>query len=157
MSKGSSPRMRGKQTTSLSVRSKTGLIPAHAGKTGAKQGNQVRKRAHPRACGENPAATTEPTQYGGSSPRMRGKPIARIGYRDISRLIPAHAGKTASATLNALRAGAHPRACGENRRGRVFAGQELGSSPRMRGKLEGESRGRRESRLIPAHAGKTSS
>ena len=56
-----------------------------------------------------------------------------------------------------LLARAHPRACGENHAD-IFKGVcEIGSSPRMRGKLTGITAPRLRCRLIPAHAGKTGS
>ena len=51
--KGSSPRMRGKPNHPSSFRATTGLIPAHAGKTGMMWSASALLGAHPRACGEN--------------------------------------------------------------------------------------------------------
>ena len=50
---GSSPRMRGKRLTGGESVGSTGLIPAHAGKTGVHGTDCVCTGAHPRACGEN--------------------------------------------------------------------------------------------------------
>ena len=50
---GSSPRMRGKQGRNRRPAALQGLIPAHAGKTRPPVVHRRRKRAHPRACGEN--------------------------------------------------------------------------------------------------------
>ena len=50
---GSSPRMRGKRRPRRQVRSPTGLIPAHAGKTVCSIIKANVAAAHPRACGEN--------------------------------------------------------------------------------------------------------
>ena len=72
-------------------------------------------------------------------------------------LIPAHAGKT---WFNYPQTGhwlAHPRACGENSTIAFVVSAALGSSPRMRGKLADENGKNLIRRLIPAHAGKTSS
>ena len=70
-------------------------------------------------------------------------------------LIPAHAGKTLSLGTRLTLVRAHPRACGENERAFAFLIYARGSSPRMRGKLEAPLHPKRDSRLIPAHAGKT--
>ena len=73
----------------------------------------------------------------------------------ISRLIPAHAGKTSSTKWTAVREKAHPRSRGENG---FFSGEARcvgGSSPLTRGKLHGRHPVRVRQRLIPAHAGKT--
>ena len=70
-------------------------------------------------------------------------------------LIPAHAGKTETGCCYGLRDGAHPRSRGENRV-LVAQGDEVpGSSPLTRGKRPRYARHRTQSRLIPAHAGKT--
>ena len=53
----------------------------------------------------------------------------------MSRLIPAHAGKTATACTRATTWGAHPRSRGENEYGFALADKEAGSSPLTRGKL----------------------
>ena len=92
----------------------------------------------------------------GSSPLTRGKPHKLQGERKAQRLIPAHAGKTLSpSTANSSR-WAHPRSRGENWSG-VWTGiQTMGSSPLTRGKQAVEAEALVGERLIPAHAGKTS-
>mgnify|MGYP001686122883 CR=1 FL=1 len=50
---GSSPLMRGKRIRVSPFRFGRRLIPAHAGKTGARVWGSPRQRAHPRSCGEN--------------------------------------------------------------------------------------------------------
>ena len=154
---GSSPRMRGKLFLVTLVCGGVGLIPAHAGKTSLSIRSVGPVPAHPRACGENSLKCCRGCERQGSSPRMRGKHAVFLDWVSFTRLIPAHAGKTASNSCLALWNRAHPRACGENSLMSSLCGRCTGSSPRMRGKLEGESRGRCQARLIPAHAGKTSS
>ena len=112
-------------------------------------------RAHPRSRGENFQAELEMIQDRGSSPLTRGKrgrtPAPRVG----DRLIPAHAGKTASASAGSFRRAAHPRSRGENSRRPHKRTMLRGSSPLTRGKPGSRPglAGRRG--LIPAHAGKT--
>ena len=86
---------------------------------------------------------------------MRGK-RSRLGM-DLRRrrLIPAHAGKTRRHKKDTRRARAHPRACGENLFKARCRAITVGSSPRMRGKLERYIPRSEWPRLIPAHAGKT--
>ena len=91
----------------------------------------------------------------GSSPRVRGKP--HTAAKPISKfgLIPARAGKTGAAAPGRVSRAAHPRACGENQTPEVGVLQDIGSSPRVRGKrarvgVRAALRG-----LIPARAGKT--
>ena len=91
----------------------------------------------------------------GSSPRVRGKLFpAKVGMNRCG-LIPACAGKTANRVVAGPVREAHPRVCGENR-GNVFVKLfEVGSSPRVRGKLIAGMDIRSKLRLIPACAGKT--
>ena len=147
--------MRGKRFCRALRLVRSGLIPAHAGKTCCASAIVTPPRAHPRACGENQEASPHRGGLPGSSPRMRGKRIWRRIRMPLRRLIPAHAGKTPSSLAGIRRCKAHPRACGEN----VFenAGGVVGegSSPRMRGKRWRGLWRRLRTGLIPAHAGKT--
>ena len=91
---GSSPLTRGKQLVRAQGANRTGLIPAHAGKTCLPAGRCLSRRAHPRSRGENPVGGKANQPRCGSSPLTRGK-LATIGYDVCWRgLIPAHAGKT---------------------------------------------------------------
>ena len=72
-----------------------------------------------------------------------------------SRLIPARAGKTPARVARCCPSTAHPRACGENLLTHSNESLALGSSPRVRGKLEAGGPVGRGDRLIPARAGKT--
>ena len=132
-----------------------GLIPAHAGKTWSWFYCRPHCPAHPRACGENLRIPLSRPETAGSSPRMRGKLSFAITLLTVSRLIPAHAGKTSRVNTANTVARAHPRACGENVSVALMCLSSVGSSPRMRGKPKRSSRCGDGSRLIPAHAGKT--
>ena len=72
-------------------------------------------------------------------------------------LIPAHAGKTCCRAWIATRRGAHPRSRGENPRAGKPCALSMGSSPLTRGKRLFRLDWVNRRRLIPAHAGKTSS
>ena len=133
---GSSPLTRGKLVRSPRPLFRGRLIPAHAGKTGLIRSRTVVPRAHPRSRGENS--------------------LMMCTSVFLSGLIPAHAGKTlASAGIKSVRP-AHPRSRGENGRNSAFFGLFPGSSPLTRGKRLPLYRRWTPSRLIPAHAGKTS-
>ena len=86
---------------------------------------------------------------------MRGKHIY-VGCKIVvTRIIPAHAGKTKTRHCMCMRTGDHPRACGENdRQGRRDC-HRSGSPPRMRGKLSKAKNCFTPPRITPAHAGKT--
>ena len=152
---GSSPRVRGKPAPLRLGRTRRGLIPACAGKTGCGRVSGCRGWAHPRVCGENSRYQGCSIGHDGSSPRVRGKPT---GIRDDANnggLIPACAGKTFY-TADAIRTyAAHPRVCGENTNTSRKPAGKTGSSPRVRGKLAAAAIPPKASRLIPACAGKT--
>ena len=154
-SMGSSPRVRGKHLTPSDLLHNAGLIPARAGKTGSARRPHFRVAAHPRACGENDGFEVEAHPFGGSSPRVRGKPLALWAALRAGRLIPARAGKTSSRRRTPWPATAHPRACGENPPHVWMSAVRTGSSPRVRGKPPRDARGREFDGLIPARAGKT--
>ena len=152
---GSSPLTRGKHDGGARVFRQERLIPAHAGKT--LEGDPVGwiGKAHPRSRGENFLIVEVTEKMDGSSPLTRGKPHARGRPGNQRRLIPAHAGKTRAAAIKSARSWAHPRSRGENA-WRLSTSQGLGgSSPLTRGKPVACYPEVMESRLIPAHAGKT--
>ena len=152
---GSSPRMRGKQCARFRFVRLRGLIPAYAGKTRHRHQHRCEDWAHPRVCGENWLGRGALRAGRGSSPRMRGK-LAQLAVRlTMSGLIPAYAGKTSRWKLEITACGAHPRVCGENRFNTNIFVDDLGSSPRMRGKHRTVVRQYYGCGLIPAYAGKT--
>ena len=131
---GSSPRVRGKLHQDPGGAQSGGLIPARAGKTPARRASSRRRRAHPRACGENIIVMAGLLSGLGSSPRVRGKRPPLVLFGAAVGLIPARAGKTVRGGGACTLAPAHPRACGENLVRRVPGDEEVGSSPRVRGK-----------------------
>ena len=116
---GSSPLTRGKRMLTLMWFSRTGLIPAHAGKTVRRAASACGMRAHPRSRGENRQAIAQLDAAGGSSPLTRGKQRAHPVGNTTSGLIPAHAGKTPLRVGLRLHLAAHPRSRGENTRYQV--------------------------------------
>ena len=154
---GSSPLTRGKRASRGREGQRVRLIPAHAGKTPACQGQGWASQAHPRSRGENCAEAGISTSMQGSSPLTRGKRQRPGSPRGRSRLIPAHAGKTAPGRRDGRGPGAHPRSRGENSDHGTGELAACGSSPLTRGKRLKLVWRHDEPRLIPAHAGKTSS
>ena len=91
----------------------------------------------------------------GSSPLTRGKPRGQAERPRGPGLIPAHAGKTLRTHHRSSSVRAHPRSRGENRDCWETEQMDLGSSPLTRGKPGRARSPIGQSRLIPAHAGKT--
>ena len=155
--RGSSPLTRGKPVHEVPEDFASGLIPAHVGKTADRAGNETVDRAHPRSRGENSLSLYIVDGGSGSSPLTRGK-LTRPGpRRDSPRLIPAHAGKTCPCPASRSPSAAHPRSRGENARTDGNGHRRCGSSPLTRGKPTESPRVSPLLRLIPAHAGKTTS
>ena len=127
--------MRGKRPPSRQRRSCWRIIPAHAGQT-------LLSGSH---------RWSPP----GSSPRMRGKQGGWQQPNLCARIIPAHAGQTLAALGLRSMPSDHPRACGANAGSNCAATNSNGSSPRMRGKLDGRGDFGCARRIIPAHAGQT--
>ena len=152
---GSSPRMRGKRMVAGIWQTGRRIIPAHAGQTPPSTTRDTCRPDHPRACGANLFDSSSSTHAVGSSPRMRGKQ-GRVRADPIRRrIIPAHAGQTRTPSSRSRPPPDHPRACGANYNGTYSTFDDLGSSPRMRGKRQADRRGRGPDRIIPAHAGQT--
>ena len=152
---GSSPLTRGKRLCCADDRLDLGLIPAHAGKTSLTSPTSWQGWAHPRSRGENEGQGHCLVRRRGSSPLTRGKQPSWTSTSCCWGLIPAHAGKTSSASTCSTNPGAHPRSRGENSYPRRRSGQAGGSSPLTRGKHRQSSHRCRGRGLIPAHAGKT--
>ena len=153
--RGSSPLTRGKRCRRTQAACREGLIPAHAGKTGAGRRPHPGGQAHPRSRGENLTGRQGLGKSWGSSPLTRGKPRPVVLARIRAGLIPAHAGKTCFWSCLRAASRAHPRSRGENlvRPGRRPA--HAGSSPLTRGKRPSGCPRPCLRGLIPAHAGKT--
>ena len=106
-------------------------------------------------CGENFTPAKKSLYIAGSSPRVRGKPGRPTAISFMRGLIPACAGKTYGYRKAGRQRRAHPRVCGENP-GVVYKSPGgVGSSPRVRGKLDFFKCARQFLGLIPACAGKT--
>ena len=118
--RGSPPRMRGKRQHSLRLPQRSGITPAHAGKTGLSLPGPHRSWDHPRACGENDSTLCAFLSVAGSPPRMRGKHYLSPGDDISVGITPAHAGKTPQRVPRAGVDWDHPRACGENTSERAY-------------------------------------
>ena len=111
--------------------------------------------AHPRSRGENCTRCQEEGRCPGSSPLTRGKRVILRAAALVTRLIPAHAGKTRETGRYRPAPAAHPRSRGENPDDLPHQPLETGSSPLTRGKLRLVVGRHIVAGLIPAHAGKT--
>ena len=91
---GSSPRMRGTRRQQDRRRRRIGIIPAYAGNTTSKTSSRTLSGDHPRVCGEHVSTKKRRSSLRGSSPRMRGTPLACGPRMRTPWIIPAYAGNT---------------------------------------------------------------
>ena len=131
------------------------ITPADAGKTATACLGVIAEWDHPRGCGENVAKRANCSLEVGSPPRMRGKPMLSKQDLDAARITPADAGKTPTPERRVIKCKDHPRGCGENLSPRIALIGQLGSPPRMRGKLVNRFLRAETTGITPADAGKT--
>ena len=148
--------MRGKRHHRQLGRRGDRIIPAHAGQTSWHRSCSTATPDHPRACGANQLTMLVSSRRTGSSPRMRGKLTVDYCIDFVLRIIPAHAGQTRISVMPLFTCKDHPRACGANPLYQERRCVGFGSSPRMRGKQVSAGNTAILNRIIPAHAGQTS-
>ena len=153
---GSSPRMRGTPDLHGKLADHLGIIPAYAGNTVVMVVTVWTPWDHPRVCGEHEIKSKQLYGIEGSSPRMRGTPIACRTRSALAGIIPAYAGNTTSYAATRSKTRDHPRVCGEHLVMLSNFRCTPGSSPRMRGTLHGVPVGGAQFGIIPAYAGNTS-
>ena len=147
--------MRGKACWLLCGLWSTGITPAHAGKRSCIPCPLSAAWDHPRACGEKTKNHDTIRVKVGSPPRMRGKDCSFTNDTGYPGITPAHAGKSPRRPGRAAIYQDHPRACGEKLTLSCAVKIVLGSPPRMRGKVKLFSERLRNTRITPAHAGKS--
>ena len=149
--------MRGTPLPGIANALVSGIIPAYAGNTRLRLRCGASPWDHPRVCGEHQGFLDLLNEGRGSSPRMRGTPVASFATIAVTGIIPAYAGNTSQcAALRAVLRD-HPRVCGEHMSATSLAVRLTGSSPRMRGTPVDGSWHALLSGIIPAYAGNTRS
>ena len=147
--------MRGKACTCGTVRGKSRITPAYAGKSYGSTSFTLACEDHPRLCGEKLLRGFLFRFLLGSPPPMRGKVVRHAPDAGICRITPAYAGKSQKGAFSAGDNQDHPRLCGEKVLLLVDDDYFRGSPPPMRGKVmvripEGANVG-----ITPAYAGKS--
>ena len=155
--KGSPPRMRGKACSFVNSFSHVGITPAYAGKSESIPPTVSEVWDHPRVCGEKHRRHRCRLCALGSPPRMRGKEERRKPGKDPARITPAYAGKRLYEFQFVVLSQDHPRVCGEKPPLLLVVALELGSPPRMRGKVTTLIPLSNSIRITPAYAGKSPS
>ena len=111
------------------------ITPACAGKSGSRSRSSRPVRDHPRVCGEKCFSVPVTQEETGSPPRVRGKVRLSPPRLFPAGITPACAGKSFPASLVVLFCRDHPRVCGEKFSIVRMVDSELGSPPRVRGKV----------------------
>ena len=91
----------------------------------------------------------------GSPPRIRGKHLKAKRIKGGIRITPAYTGKTCGVPLDVGAYGDHPRVYGENLRTVQWNLPQVGSPPRIRGKLAERRVLPHQVGITPAYTGKT--
>ena len=133
-SKGSPPRVRGKELDFLPGFFGDRITPACAGKSAKAVTIEAIQKDHPRVCGEKCCCHSHTWPALGSPPRVRGKAILTSMCRFCSRITPACAGKSQRIPNIRRFRRDHPRVCGEKCATLQIHKKVLGSPPRVRGK-----------------------
>ena len=116
-SRGSPPRVRGKDCGHLYFLPPYGITPACAGKSRHRRGVALAHGDHPRVCGEKWGGVLKEAARKGSPPRVRGKDRAARHLCVLLRITPACAGKSAALVAWWKNNRDHPRVCGEKSNG----------------------------------------
>ena len=127
--------MRGKEVVFIDSYLVSRITPAYAGKRDYRMKPNRVSGDHPRVCGEKPQDYTGYKLAVGSPPRMRGKGVLCIPVANTGRITPAYAGKRLVWFRSEHFAGDHPRVCGEKLLHCLSLLPDMGSPPRMRGKV----------------------
>ena len=150
---GSSPRVRGTRTPLSGHPHVRRFIPASAGNAPTHRTIHPSMMVHPRECGERISQQVSQHVLIGSSPRVRGTPLALLNRRRGQRFIPASAGNARLIGHLLRRRPVHPRECGERAASSPALYSTIGSSPRVRGTHKRLKQGLVHGRFIPASAG----
>ena len=132
-----------------------GSIPAWAGETCEHRTAAGLGRVYPRVGGGNITPAAPPRAVFGLSPRGRGKPLGVSVNKHNAGSIPAWAGETEFGYESWVNNRVYPRVGGGNDAQRQEQSQQVGLSPRGRGKPIGNQETRIERGSIPAWAGET--
>ena len=154
---GSPPRMRGKVCVVAWCSVSAGITPAYAGKSMHRVTRNIGEEDHPRVCGEKTLMRLVRFAVLGSPPRMRGKAMFFTAPAMLPRITPAYAGKSCSPYLWQTGRRDHPRVCGEKCTAGRHVFHDLGSPPRMRGKVIHPLILNVKIGITPAYAGKRAS
>ena len=91
--RGSPPQVRGKGVNDEVIQLILWITPAGAGKSFFSFALCLKKRDHPRRCGEKACLSSRECKSLGSPPQVRGKALILFQWSETGRITPAGAGK----------------------------------------------------------------
>ena len=110
---GSPPRVRGTEYNMYNMFCQYRITPACAGNRARLPPIFLRRKDHPRVCGEQGWVIAACSASRGSPPRVRGTVITTSWRMSECRITPACAGNSGQRTGKMPRCRDHPRVCGE--------------------------------------------
>ena len=150
---GSPPRVRGTVIKDTDITAIARITPACAGNRCRCWPGSPPRRDHPRVCGEQKEYGIAAESLSGSPPRVRGTALCPLSLAISLRITPACAGNRKMEVSRQTVIKDHPRVCGEQPLGGIFAGVVGGSPPRVRGTVYHVPNGGKRDRITPACAG----
>ena len=147
--------MRGRDVPGSYLCPEVGITPARAGKSGRLWCGFAACRDHPRACWEEVPAIHGDCACQGSPPRVRGRAAVKPPCPASPGITPARAGKSVDIRFALGLLKDHPRACGEEGLTPHCDAPEIGSPPRVRGRVDFVLGGVDGAGITPARAGKS--
>ncbi len=150
---GSSPLVRGSESSLEFYLHRNRFIPARAGIGPTSSYCAFRHTVHPRSCGDRTITKHHIIYNLGSSPLVRGSVI--MSHIDFikKRFIPARAGIGCRVACRRAPQTVHPRSCGDRYTIVACKVVVFGSSPLVRGSVHDRHFGDGIMRFIPARAG----
>ena len=130
-----------------------GSIPASAGEPPALVRRRMLSKVYPRECGGTPAWLWVEKVVPGLSPRVRGNPLGKTGFKYPQRSIPASAGEPSSKYRTKGANKVYPRECGGTQYHSTMNRGVTGLSPRVRGNHDQYVALAKTGGSIPASAG----
>ena len=131
------------------------FIPVCTGNTSVRGGGIKLAAVHPRVYGEHSGFVVKAGIYTGSSPCVRGTHGNNRLRRRDRRFIPVCTGNTIEKAVQKTSPAVHPRVYGEHARYKAYKNRSFGSSPCVRGTLNGAIRLLGLERFIPVCTGNT--
>jgi len=150
---GSSPRVWGRSGPEDQRSAQVRFIPTRVGTVAAVNVAAVPLAVHPHACGDGGCGECRRSPPCGSSPRVWGRYDGEPRLHGRHRFIPTRVGTVDHRLCPSTPAEVHPHACGDGTHRAALPPREDGSSPRVWGRFQDDTRWIKLKRFIPTRVG----